>query len=339
MYTAPSQIAERQIAYFENTQLLILGEIEDTFALELSKTCQQVTVVTSNFLTYQSLVQHEQLDVHFSVTVPEHVKADTLMLYWPKAKAEAKMLLAAALPHLEGDKEVCVVGENRSGVKSIEKQFEQYGSINKFDSARRCSFYWGRVTQEVPKFDLSQWYTTFTVSAGDTDIIVKSLPGVFNHGQLDEGTKLLLANLPQLNGKVLDVGCGAGIIGSIIAKRNPQVTVHLCDISAFAIESSKQTLKANQLEGTVFASNVYSDVAHNYDAIVSNPPFHAGLDTFYEAAETLLGQASAHLHAQGHIHIVANSFLKYPPIIEKSFGHCETVDKNRKFAIYHAQRS
>jgi 16S rRNA (guanine1207-N2)-methyltransferase len=339
MYTAPSQIAERQIAYFENTQLLIMGEVEDTFAFELAKVCESVTVVTSNFLTYQALSKAEKISAHFSVTVPDGINADTLMLYWPKAKAEAEMLLAAALPCLVGDKDVCVVGENRSGVKSIEKQFAQYGSIKKFDSARRCSFYWGHVDAEVQQFNLDDWYKTFTVVADDTEIIVKSLPGVFNHGQLDEGTRLLLSHLPIMDGKVLDVGCGAGIIGTVIAKRNPSVNVHLCDISAFAIESSKQTLKANHIDGSVFASNVYSDVAHKYDAIVSNPPFHAGLDTFYEAAENLLGHSISHLHPAGQIHIVANSFLKYPPIIEKAFGHCTTVEKNKKFAIYNARRA
>ncbi len=339
MYTAPSQIAERQIAYFENAQLLIMGEVEDQFALELAKVCKSVTVVTSNYLTFQQLNKHSAIASHFAVEVPDEVKADTLMLYWPKAKAEAEMLLALALPKLSGDKEVCVVGENRSGVKSIEKQFAKYGHINKFDSARRCSFYWGQVTEPVAEFVIEDWFSEFEVSACEQTIKVRSLPGVFNHGQLDTGTRLLLDNLPTLSGKVLDVGCGAGIIGSIIAKMNPDVTIHLCDISAFAIASTKATLQANEINGCVFASNVYSDVAHKYDAIVSNPPFHAGLDTFYQAAESLLGQAPDHLHRPGQMHIVANSFLKYPPIIEQAFGECETVAKTNKFAIYRAHCS
>ena len=42
------------------------------------------------------------------------------------------------------DTEIVVVGENRSGVKSIEKMFKPYGNVVKYDSARRCSFYWGQ---------------------------------------------------------------------------------------------------------------------------------------------------------------------------------------------------
>ncbi len=112
----------------------------------------------------------------------------------------------------------------------------------------------------------------------------------------------------------------------------------MCDINAFAIESSKQTLLANNLKGHVFASDVYSDVEPGLDFIISNPPFHAGLDTSYSATETLLSDAPNYLTDDGQLMIVANSFLKYPPIIEKQFGHCHTVDKNRKFAIYHATK-
>jgi 16S rRNA (guanine1207-N2)-methyltransferase len=119
---------------------------------------------------------------------------------------------------------------------------------------------------------------------------------------------------------------------------NPDIELEMCDISALAVESSKATLAANGLNGRVFASDVYSDCANNYRFIISNPPFHAGLNTSYSATETLLADAPKQLSTSGELIIVANSFLKYPPIIERAFGKCATLNKTNKFCIYHAQR-
>lgn len=337
-YIAPSQIAQRQLEYFVGKRVLVIGEIEDSFPIELSRHCDKVTVFTSNYITYRSLQSSSKIDTLFGASLPADIDADMVLLYWPKAKAEAQMLLHMSLATLGNETEVVVVGENRSGVKSIEKMFAAYGPINKYDSARRCSFYWGICQQAPDAFDLQSQFKTYHVELNGVAITVKSLPGVFSHGEFDHGSQLLLNNLPELTGKVLDFGCGAGIIGAYMGLKNPTIKLNLCDINAFAIESSKQTLAANGLSGDVFASDVYSDISNDFDFIVSNPPFHAGLDTSYSATETLLSDAPKHLNKQGQLWIVANSFLKYPPIIEQQFGHCETVAKNRKFAIYHAAK-
>ncbi|WP_240207135.1 16S rRNA (guanine(1207)-N(2))-methyltransferase RsmC [Vibrio sp. CyArs1] len=337
-YIAPSQIAERQLEYFAQKRVLVIGEIEDQFPIELSKHCDKVTVFTSNYITYRMLSSSSKITTLFGASLSSDIDADMILLYWPKAKAEAQMLLEMALAKLGNDTEIAVVGENRSGVKSIEKMFKPYGPMNKYDSARRCSFYWGMCKSAPESFELKNWFKSYQVELNGLPITVKSLPGVFSHGEFDSGSQLLLNNLPELKGKVLDFGCGAGVIGAYMGLKYNDIELNMCDINAFAIESSKQTLLANNLEGQVFASDVYSDVTPGLDFIISNPPFHAGLDTSYSATETLLSDAPNYMNSKGQLMIVANSFLKYPPIIEQQFGHCHTVDKNRKFAIYHATK-
>ncbi len=338
-YTPPSQIAQRQIEYFSNKRVLIAGEAEDLFCLELAKHCQSVCVFTTHYGYHQQFSQHDNITSYFGAELTDNIDADMLLLYWPKAKAEAQYLLAMLMAKLKTGTEICVVGENRSGVKSIEKMFSQYGTVKKYDSARRCSFYWGQYQTEAPAFNLDEWYKTYPLTIGDDTLQIKSLPGVFSHGEFDKGTELLLETLPRLKGKVLDLGCGAGVIGCVIATRYPKANVDMCDISALAIESSKATLEINGLTGQVFASDIYSNIGKGYDFLISNPPFHSGLDTQYSAAETLLSQAPHHLSARGQMLIVANNFLKYPPIIEKAFGHCNVAAKNTKFSIYHTNKA
>ena len=337
-YIAPSQIAERQLAYFKGKHVLVAGEAEDLFPVELAKHCESVTVFTTNYGYYRQLISHSSITVVFGAEFDQQTEADLLLLYWPKAKAEAEYLLAMLMAKLGTNTEIVAVGENRCGIKSIEKMFKPYGIAKKYDSARRCSFYWGQCTEEVAPFQLSEWFKSYSVSYQGTPLTIMSLPGVFSHGEFDIGSELLLDTLPALRNKVLDFGCGAGVIGSVMSMLNPDITLEMCDISALAIESSKATLAANGLRGHVFASDVYSDCANDYQFIISNPPFHSGLDTSYNATELLLAQAPAKLLRSGILIIVANSFLKYSPIIERSFGHCETPNQTTKFTVYAAKK-
>ncbi|PWI32084.1 16S rRNA (guanine(1207)-N(2))-methyltransferase RsmC [Vibrio albus] len=338
VYTAPSQIAERQLNYFAGKHVLVAGEAEDRFPVELTNHCESVSIFTTNYGYHRQMQSHSAVTSYFDVELNAEVKADMILLYWPKAKAEAQYLLKMLLSRLGTDTEICVVGENRSGVKSIEKMFKPYGTIRKYDSARRCSFYWGLCSEPASEFNLNDWFKSYSLTISGTTLNIKSLPGVFSHGEFDLGTQLLIDSLPELHGKVLDFGCGAGVIGCIQAIKNPQIELEMCDINAFAIASSRATLEENGLKGHVFASDVYSDTADDYDFLISNPPFHSGLDTSYSATETLLQQAPEHLSAHGELFIVANSFLKYPPIINTAFGNYATLNKTSKFAIYHAKK-
>lgn len=103
---------------------------------------------------------------------------------------------------------------------------------------------------------------------------------MFSRDALDTGSKLLLSTLtPHTKGKVLDVGCGAGVLSTVLASHSPKVRLTLCDVSAPAVEASRATLAANGIEGEVIASNVFSDVTGRFDMIISNPPFHDGMET------------------------------------------------------------
>ncbi len=158
---------------------------------------------------------------------------------------------------------------------------------------------------------------------------------MFSRDGLDVGSNLLLSTLtPHTKGKVLDVGCGAGVLSTVLASHSPKVRLTLCDVSASAIEASRATLAANGLEGDVFASNVFSEVTGRFDMIISNPPFHDGLQTSLEAAQTLIRGAVRHLGTGGELRIVANAFLPYPQVLDETFGFHEVLAQNGRFKVY-----
>jgi 16S rRNA (guanine1207-N2)-methyltransferase len=133
---------------------------------------------------------------------------------------------------------------------------------------------------------------------------------------------------------VLDVGCGAGVLAAVLASHSPKVRLTLCDVSAPAVEASRATLAANGIEGDVFASNVFSEVNGRFDMIISNPPFHDGLQTSLEAAQTLIRGAVRHLNSGGELRIVANAFLPYPQVLDETFGFHEVIAQTGRFKVY-----
>jgi len=217
-------------------------------------------------------------------------------------------------------------------VRSAEQMLAEYATLNKIDSARRCGLYHGRLDKK-PAFDAEKYWGEYQLDG----LTIKTLPGVFSRDGLDVGSQLLLSTFtPHTKGKVLDVGCGAGVLSVALASHSPKVRLTLTDVSAPAIEASRATLAANGIEAEVFASNVLSEVTGRFDMIISNPPFHDGMETSLEAAQTLIRTSVRHLNSGGELRIVANAFLPYPKVLDEIFGFHEVLAQTGRFKIYRA---
>ena len=272
---------------------------------------------------------------HFGVKPPEG-EFQSAVLFLPKSRDLTDYLLtclAALLP----DKTLYLVGEKRAGIERAAKQLQPFGTPRKLDSARHCQLWCIQVTQAPAMPDLDQLAKTYTVELPDGPLTLVSVPGTFSHGRLDMGTELFLPHLTGLpTGAVLDFGCGVGVIGAYLKRNYPQSTVYMLDVDAFALHSSALTLQANQLEAVLIAGRGIEDAPQNLAAIISNPPFHQGVHTHYAVTENLLTQAHRFLQKKGELRIVANSFLRYPPLIERNLSSCETLSEGRGFHIYRA---
>ncbi|MCW5458139.1 class I SAM-dependent methyltransferase, partial [Pseudomonas aeruginosa] len=260
------------------------------------------------------------------------------VLFLPKSRELADYLLASLAARLPGG-ELFLVGEKRGGIERASKQLAAYGRPRKLDSARHCQLWQVQVEQAPAEPDLLALAQRYSLPLADGELQVVSLPGVFSHGRLDRGSALLLEHLDDLpKGHLLDFGCGAGVLGALVKRRYPASRLTLLDVDAFAVASSRLTLAANGLDGEVIAADGIDGAPRGLAAIVSNPPFHQGVHTDYQASERLLQRAAEHLAAGGELRLVANSFLKYPPLIERHLGPCRTLAEGDGFRVYTARR-
>ncbi|EDH2658540.1 16S rRNA (guanine(1207)-N(2))-methyltransferase RsmC [Salmonella enterica] len=329
-FTPASEVLLRHSDDFEQSRILFAGDLQDDLPARFE--CAASRAHTQQFHHWQALSRQMGDNVRFSLVAQasDVADCDTLIYYWPKNKPEAQFQLMNILSLMPSGVDVFVVGENRSGVRSAEPMLADYAPLNKVDSARRCGLYHGRLEKQ-PQFSLESWWAEYNIDG----LTIKTLPGVFSRDGLDVGSQLLLSTLtPHTKGKVLDVGCGAGVLSAALASHSPKVRLTLCDVSAPAVETSRATLAANGLEGEVFASNVFSEVKGRFDMIISNPPFHDGMQTSLDAAQTLIRGAVRHLNSGGELRIVANAFLPYPKILDETFGFHEVIAQTGRFKVY-----
>ncbi len=95
----------------------------------------------------------------------------------------------------------------------------------------------------------------------------------FETEELVENTIKYIQEKFTSNIKILDIGCGSGIIGLTLKQKFPSAQVDLVDISSKAINIAKQNAKALNLEVNFIESDVFQNVKDKYDVIISNPPY------------------------------------------------------------------
>lgn len=274
---------------------------------------------------------------HLGVTPPAGEFA-AAVLFLPKSRELTDYLLNALAAQLAG-RELFLVGEKRAGIERAAKQLAAFGRARKLDSARHCQLWQVQVEHAPATPDLEALARRYSLPLSDGPLHVISLPGVFCHGRLDIGSALLLEHLDKLPaGHLLDFGCGAGVLGAALKRRYPENQVTLLDVDAFAVASSRLTLAANDLQAEVISGDGIAAAPRGLTAILSNPPFHQGVHTHYQATEDLLRHAAEHLERHGQLRLVANSFLKYPPLIEQYLGPCHTLAEAKGFRIYSASK-
>ena len=125
--------------------------------------------------------------------------------------------------------------------------------------------------------------------------------GVFSRDGLDMGTRILLEALPELHGRILDLGCGWGPVGTALGKRYPGAQIVLTDVNSRATELAARNLAANGVtNAAVVQGDGFAAVEGGFDAIVLNPPIRAGKAVIY----ALFAEAAKHLRADGALYIV-----------------------------------
>lgn len=272
---------------------------------------------------------------------PPSTDADTVIVFMPKAKPRLALLLGLLAAALKAGTRLWLAGEKREGIDSAGRWLNGIGSPPlKIDRARHCVLWECEANGAAPVQLLADSLTRQRVKLADQSLNLCSLPGVFSHGRVDEGTALLLQHLPALpSGRVLDFACGNGVISAFLLARQPAWRLQALDSDAFALEAARETLAANgQTAETVLSDGFAALRGSRYRCIVSNPPFHDGVRTDYGMTRGFIRDMAQHLLPDGEVWLVANRFLPYADALAEHFARVETPAQTSRFVVYHASR-
>jgi 16S rRNA (guanine1207-N2)-methyltransferase len=126
--------------------------------------------------------------------------------------------------------------------------------------------------------------------------IFKTTSGIFSYKKLDLGTKVLIENMfiPKNEQILLDLGCGYGTIGIVLAYESPKSKIYLTDTNRRALWCAKQNIQFNlpQEKGRIkilFGKDFepFKDKGIQFDGIYMNPPVRLGRKQFLKLFEDL----------------------------------------------------
>lgn len=165
--------------------------------------------------------------------------------------------------------------------------------------------------------------------------------GVFCADRLDIGTRFFLQHLPASRGdrRVVDLGCGNGVVGTAVALANPDAEVLFVDESFQAVASAEATYKANGVPGHAefrVGDGLAGVPAGSVDIVLNNPPFHSHQATTDATAWRMFTGARRALRPGGELWVVGNRHLGYHLKLRRLFGNSQLVAGDPKFVVLKA---
>ncbi len=295
----------------------------------------------------RNLAEGAGLPVSISTPGSAVPPVDGAMILSPPDRDLARRWLLEARAALAPGGRLHLAGANAEGIRSVISDAARlFGDPIREGYGQKQRF--AVVTETTSQESLPDWaakpgiapgtWESFTVETGDGPVELVTQAGVFAGAKVDTGTRLLLDALPErLDGTVVDIGCGAGIIGIVAAMRGAKA-VDMTDANVLAVKAAAENVRRLGLDACrAFASDVLDSVGDaRHDLIVSNPPFHRGKGIDYSVADRLIAESPAHLTEGGSLLIVANAFLAYGKRMEKVFPRVEVVTATKQYHVLRA---
>lgn len=172
----------------------------------------------------------------------------------------------------------------------------------------------------------------------DVDMVFETAPSIFSPNSIDNGTLAMLSVIDFFpSDKVLDLGCGYGIVGILAGKLIGEENVIMCDVSEQAIEYATMNLRMNNVPNIrIRLSDGYKNVGErDFTLILSNPPYHAD----FSVAKHFIEVGFKKLAIGGKMIMVTKRLDWYKNKLTSVFGGVKVHEINGYYVFVAEKRS
>lgn len=320
-------------------------------ALVTALAAHRPTQITDSYLTQEAtranLARHgvEPGTVRLLTTQdapPERV--DVLLVRVPKSLALLEDQLIGLAPAVHEGTVVVGTGMVKEIHTSTLQLFERILGPTRTSLAEKKARLIFCTPEPSPERPANPWPYTYTLPDGIGAVsqgTVVNHAGVFCADRLDIGTRFFLGHLPDGKGarRVVDLGCGNGIVGTAVALADPGVEVLFVDESFQAVASAEATYRANGVPGHAefrVGDGMAGVPAGSVDLVLNNPPFHSHQATTDATAWRMFTGAKRALRPGGELWVIGNRHLGYHVKLRRLFGNSELVAGDPKFVVLRA---
>lgn len=161
---------------------------------------------------------------------------------------------------------------------------------------------------------------------------------LFSPNFVDKGTLTMLSKVEfQPGQKILDLGCGYGVIGIYAAHFSGAENVTMVDSDPIAIESAKKNAIYHDLGAIhIFQSDGLNNIMErDFDLILSNPPYHAD----FHVPKNFIESGFHHLKYEGHMVMVTKRYQWYKNKLQSVFGGVKVIEENGYYIFISEKRA
>jgi 16S rRNA (guanine1207-N2)-methyltransferase len=263
---------------------------------------------------------------------------ETVLLRLPGAKDEQEMAAHACLSVLSPGGRLVVFGGNDEGIRSAARMLEALcGGIATLATRGHGRVVAARRSATLRlRASLSAWRSTASLEVGGQRRRWISYPGVFAANRIDAGTALMIGALPPLGvgARVLDYGCGSGLIGAAALVGSSSITLDALDSDSVALHAARENLPSAHL---ILGTALGEVGATRYDAILSNPPLHQGVAEDHALLHQLIAAAPAHLLAGGVLQIVVQRRIPLDRLLAQHFAAVTVAVATGRYRVWRAR--
>ena len=272
----------------------------------------------------------------------EAASFDTVLFRVSKERAVSHHIINQASVLLKPGGTLMLTGEKTDGLKTYTRHASKLFG-DSCQPQKLGNYYLSRLAKfsdnQAPLEDKN--YLALRPIASPENLPLQSKPGIFGWNKIDQGSALLINQLPQFvqsfggdnpPQSLLDLGCGYGFLSCAAAQLNfAQITA--TDNNAAALRACQTNFEALEIDGRVIAGDAGSQIEERFDAIICNPPFHQGFNIDSQLTEKFLSASKRLLAPRGRVLFVVNNFIALEKKAQDYFPRVREVARSGSFKL------